>query len=220
MADGTLLGNINRKSVNEFRKDLLEMLRIGKGLDEQYGELNQNVDAYIKKFDSLIKKFNKKYKNISLKLVKKTDKIELKLFLNEKSVKDAFANSASKVIGVQAIGTTKFDTAGVADAEIFTNELEKAKDKLYISYYNPQTGTSKVYLQYYKKAKKIQLVYNLEDIENEPSAEFQIAAYYACKEYNKKIKLHEEAATLGFSLIPDHLVKRKNLEKHDPHLSE
>lgn len=220
MADGTLLGNINRKSISEFRKDLLEMLRIGKELDEQYGDLNQNIEAYIKKFDSLIKLFNKKYKNITLKLVKKTDKIELKIFLNEKTVKDAFANSASKVTGVQAIGASKFDTAGVADPEIFTNELEKAKDKLYISYYNPQTGTSKVYLQYDKKIKKIQLVYDIEDIENESSAEFQIAVYYACQEYNQKIKLHEEAATLGFSLIPDHLVKRKYLDKHDPHLSE
>ena len=155
MADGTLLGNINRKSISEFRKDLLEMLRIGKELDEQYGDLNQNIEAYIKKFDSLIKLFNKKYKNITLKLVKKTDKIELKIFLNEKTVKDTFANSASKVTGVQAIGASKFDTAGVADPEIFTNELEKAKDKLYISYYNPQTGTSKVYLQYDKKIKKI-----------------------------------------------------------------
>jgi len=154
MVDGTLLGNIDRKSISEFRKDLLEMLRIGKELDEQYGESNQDIEVYIKKFDSLIKKFNKKYKNITLKFVKKIDKIELKIFLNEKTVKDAFANSASKVIGVQAIGTSKFDTAGVADAKIFTNELEKAKDKLYISYYNPQTGTSKVYLQYDRKAKK------------------------------------------------------------------
>jgi len=164
MVDGTLLGNIDRKSINEFRKDLLEMLRIGKELDEQYGESNQDIGAYIKKFDSLVKKFNKKYKNITLKLVKKTEKIELKLFLNEKTVKDAFANSASKVIGVQAIGTSKFDTAGVADAERFTNELERAKDKLYISYYNPQTGTSKVYLQYDKKVKKVQLVYDMEDL--------------------------------------------------------
>ena len=71
MVDGTLLGNIDRKSISEFRKDLLDMLRIGIELDEQYGELNQDIEIYIKKFGFLVKKFNKKYKNITLKLVKK-----------------------------------------------------------------------------------------------------------------------------------------------------
>jgi len=220
MTNGELLGSIDRKAVNEFKKDLMEMLRIGNEIDRYYDEAQQDVDVYIKKFQSLIKNFNKKYKNLKLKLGKKVDRIELKMLLNEKNVKDAFANSASKIVGVHAIGKSKFDTVGVADAESFANELEKAKDKLYISYYNPQSGTSKVFLLYDKKSKKVQLVYNLEDIENEPNAEFQIAAYYACQEYNKKIKIHDEAATLGFSEIPDYRAKRKYLDKHDPHISE
>ena len=221
MTDASLLGSINKKEVSEFKKDLLEMLRIGIGLDKSFDDSRMNEGTSINKFDSLIKEFNKKYKNLKLKLLRKIDKIELKILLNEKNVKDAFGNSASKIIGVQSIGSSKFGTVMVSDVDKYTNELEKAKDKLFITYYNPNTGSSNVFLQYDNKEKKVQLVYDSEDMENETSSEFQIAAYYALSQgHNKKIKLHDEAITLGFSEFPDHLVKRKYLEKHDPHLSE
>ena len=89
-----------------------------------------------------------------------------------------------------------------------------------MTFYNPQTGKSNVFLQYDKKRKKVELVYELDDIGNEPSAEFQIAAFYALQEYNKKIKLIEEADTLGFTLWPDHDVKVEYYRKFDPHFTE
>ena len=221
MADARLLGSIDKKAINEFRNDLLGMLRVGKEMDRYYTESNPDIDVYIKKFNSLINSFNKKYKNLKLKLVKKSDSLELKMFLNESNVKDTFANSASKIIGLQSIGSTTFGTAGISNPDEFNNELEKVKGRLYITYFDPQAGKSDVFLQYDKKAKKVQLVYDMDEIQNEPSAEFQIAAYYALSQgYNKKIKLHDEAATLGFYLWPDHLVKRKYFDKHDLHLSE
>ena len=221
MANAGLLGSVDRKTINEFGKDLLQMLRVGKDLDVQFGQSNLDVKDYLKKFDSLIKSFNKKYKNIALKLVKKTSSIELKLLLNEKSVRDVFENSASKIMGLQSIGANAFGTAMVSDMGSFTKERDKAKNKLHITYHSPQTGTSKVFLQHDKKSRKIELVYELEEIENGPSAEFQIAAYYALnEEYNKNIKLEEEAATLGFTTWPDHNVKSDYFHKYDPHLSE
>ncbi|MAE43313.1 hypothetical protein CMO93_06060 [Candidatus Woesearchaeota archaeon] len=221
MANSALLRSMDKRAINEFRKDLLGMLRVGKELDRHYGESNLDVMDDIKKFDSLIKSFNKKYKNLMLRLVKKTDSIELKLLLNEKSARDAFENSASKIIGLQSVGASGFGTAIVSDSEGFSAELGKIKDKLCVTYYNPQTGTSKVFLQYDKKSKKIELVYELEEIEIEPSAEFQIAAYYALnEEYNKKIKLANEAATLGFPFIPDHNVRSDYFHKFDPDISE
>jgi len=221
MANSTLLESIGKKSVNEIRKDLLEMLRIGTEMDRYYAESNSDVDIYMKKFNKLVKSFNKKYKGLMLKLITKPNSVELKIFLNEKKVKDVFANSASKIMGVQSIGASNFGVAIVSEPEKFNSELEKAKNKLYITYYNPETGTSNVFLQSDKKIKRVQLVYELEDMENEPSAEFQIAAYYALSQgYTKKINLHDEAITFGFSLFPDYLVKRKYLDKYDPHLSE
>ena len=122
---------------------------------------------------------------------------------------------------MQSIGISNFGAATVSDAEAFANELEKSKSKLYITYYSPQTGTSNVFLQYNRKGKKVELVYDIEEIENEPSAEFQLAAYYALNQpYNKKINLHDEGATLGFSSVSSHVEKAEYFRKFDPHISE
>lgn len=220
MANNGLLAGIEKKAISEFRKDLLEMLRIAAGMDRYYAESNQDFDSYLKKFDSLIEIFSKKYKGLKLKLVKKAETLELGILIDEKSVNDAFANSCSKIIGVQSIGANGFGKVMVSDPEAFAAELDKAKDKLYITYYNPQAGTSNVFMQNDKKSKKVRLIYDA-DIENEPSAEFQIAAYYALsREYSKNIKIDEEAATLGFSSWPDHNVKADYYRKFDTYLTE
>ena len=219
--NNSLLASIDKKAINEFRKDLLQMLRLGKGIDKQYSESHSDLDIYFKKFNSLIDTFNKKYRNIKLKMAKKTDEIELKILLNEKSARDCFENAASKIIGVQSIGTSKFGAAVVSDPEAFSKQIEKIKNKLYITYYNPQTGTTNVFLQYDKKEKKVELVHEIEEIENEPNPEFQLAAYYALnQDYNKKINLHDEGATLGFSEIPTHEKKAEYFRKFDPHTGE
>ena len=220
MANNGLLAGIEKKAINEFRKDLLEILRIAAGMDKYYAESNQDFDSYLKKFNSLIGSFSKKYKGLKLRLEKKAEALELSILIDEKSVKDAFANSGSKIIGVQSVGAGGFGTAAVSDPEGFSAELERAKDKLYISYYNPQAGASNVFMQHDKQAKKVRLIYDA-DIENEPSAEFQIAAYYALSQgYNKKIKIDEEAATLGFSSWPDHNAKADYYRKFDTYLTE
>ncbi len=219
--NNTLLGSIDKKAINTFRKDLLQMLRIGQGIDMYYKESNSDLDTYMKKFNSLVESFNKKYKNIQMKVVKKTNEINLKILLNEKSVRECFENAASKIMGVQSIGTSNFGAAIVSNAEAFSSELEKAKSKLYITYYSPQTGSSNVFLQFDKKEKKVELVYELKEIENEPNPEFQLTAYYALNQpYNKKIDLHDEGATLGFSEIPSHVEKADYFRKFDPPFSE
>ena len=220
MANNGLLAGLDKKSINEFRQDLLGMLRVGKEMERYYTESNQDFDSYLKKFNSLIDSFNKKYKGLKLKLAKKTEALELNILIDEKSVKDAFANSGSKIMGLQSIGANGFGTATVSDPGGFSAELERAKARLYITYYNTQSGASNVFIQYDQKAKKVQLIYDA-DIENEPSAEFQIAAYYALSHgHNEKIKMSEEAATLGFSSWPDHNAKADYHRKFDTYLTE
>lgn len=219
--DNTLLSSISKKAINQFRKDLLQMLRIGHGFDKYYGESNQDFGMYIKKFKSLIESFNKKYKNLKLKFEKTTIEINLKILLNEKDIRTCFDNAASKVMGLQSIGTSKFDTALVSNPEEFSAQLKKIKNKLYLTYYNPQTGITNVFLQYIKKDKKIELVYEMKEIENEPSPEFQLSAFYALnKPFDKKIDIYEEGSTLGFSSILSHVEKADYYKKFDPHLTE
>ena len=217
----TLLGSFDKKAINTFRKDLLQMLRIGKEIDRYYAEAQLDLDIYLKKFDSLINSFNKKYKNLKLKIVKKTNEIDLKILLNEKNVRVCFENAASKIIGVQSIGISKFGTTTVSDPEAFSKEVGKIKNKLYIIYYSPQTGTTNVFLQYDKKEKKVQLAYDIKEIENEPNPEFQLAAYYALSQpFNKKINIHDEGAVLGFTSILSHAEKAEWFRKFDRHMSE
>jgi len=219
--NNTLLGSISKKAINEFRKDLLQMLRIGKEIDRYYAESQSDIDAYFKKFNSLINSFNKKYKNLKLKMIKKTNVINLKILLNEKSARDCFEAAATKIIGLQSIGKSKFGAAAASNADAFSKELESIKNKLYITYYNPQTGTSNVFLQYDKKEKKIELIYEIKEIENDPSPEFQLAAFYALSQpFNKKINIHDEGATLGFTSFLSHVEKAEYLRKFDPHISE
>ena len=220
MSEMGLLANISSKAVNEFKKDLFGFLRVSKEIDKSFSKSHSDVDIYIKKFESLIQSFNRKYRNLQLKLIKKTDSIELKMLINEKSAKDAFANSASKILGLQSIGISNYTDAPMSSTAQFTDEIGKIKDKIHIYYLIQNSGPSKLFLCYDGKAKKTELVYD-DEIESEQSAEFQTAAFYALNDgYNNKIKIDHEASTLGFSLWPDHLTKEKYFAKFDPHFSE
>ena len=219
--DSPLLASIDKGAINTFRKDLLQMLSAAKGMDKYYFEAKQDFHNYLGKFESLVEGFNRKYKGIKLRILKKTEEMGLKIFLNEKNVKDCFANSASKIIGLQAIGASSFGAATISDTAGFSGEAERAKSKLYITYYNPQTGTTNVFLKYDGKEKKVELVYSLEEIQNEPSPEFQLAAYYALSQgYDKKIDLYDEAGTLGFSYTPYPAEKAKFHRKFNPRAGE
>ncbi|MEK6869033.1 MAG: hypothetical protein AABX74_02300 [Nanoarchaeota archaeon] len=219
--DSPLLASIEKEAIKTFRKDLLQMLNAAKGMDKYYFEAKQDFHNYLDKFESLVEGFNKKYKGITLKIAKNTEEIELKIFLNEKGVKDCFVNSASKIVGLQAVGASGFGTATVSDAAAFSGEVERAKSKLYLTYYSPHTGTANVFLQYDGKEKKVGLVYALEEIQNEPSPEFQLAAYYALSfGHNEKINLYDEAGTLGFSYIPSPAEKSSFRRKFNPRAGE
>ena len=219
--DSPLLASIDKGAIKTFGKDLLQMLSAAKGMDKYYFEAKPDFHNYLEKFESLVEGFNRKYKGIKLRIAKKTEEIELKIFLNEKNVKDCFANSASKIVGLQAIGASNFGTATVSDTASFTDEVERAKTKLYITYYNPNTGTTNVFLKYDKKEKKVELIYDMEEIRNEPSPEFQLAAYYALSRgYSKKIDLHDEAGTLGFSYTPYPAEKAIFHRKFNPRAGE
>ena len=76
-------------------------------------------------------------------------------------------------------------------------------------------------MKYDKKEKKVQLVYDMKEIENEPSPEFKLVAYYALNDgYDKKINLHDEGATLGFSSLLSHVEKADYYRKFDPQIAE
>ncbi len=219
--ESPLLSSFEKKALKEFNRDLAQMLGVAKNIDRYYARSDSNLDFYLDEYSSLVEAFNKKYKGIKLKIFKKTDELNLRLFLNEKSIHGCFANSASKIVGLQSIGRSKFGSVGVSDTASFANEIEKAEDKLYITYYSSETGNTHVFLYYDKKEKKIGIAYDPEEIANEPSPEFQLAAFYALSQgYDKKIDMRGASSRFGFSYIPHHTEKAEYFRKFDPHISE
>ncbi len=152
--ESLVLNIFEKKDISAFRKDLLQMLRIANNIDKYWAQSNSDLDAYLDKFSSLVEAFTKKYKGMKLKMRVKTSEVGMRMYLNEKSVANCFANCASKVIGLQAIGASKFGAATMSDTVSFSNQMEKAKEKMYITYYNPETGQSNVFIHYDAKEKK------------------------------------------------------------------
>jgi hypothetical protein len=219
--ESQLLITFSRKQISSFRDDLVQMVRIGKHMDRLYPLGHSDIDQYLNKFSKLVEIFNKKYKGIKFKIAKKSDELQLKLFLNEKSIKDCFSKSASKIVGLQSAGKSKFGAAVVSDSATFSKQLQEAKNKLYLTYYDPELGVSSLLLKYDKSEKKVQVIYNIEEIEYEPSPEFQVAAFYALSQKpNDKLNIYSEGSTLGFDFVPTHAEKAEWYRDFDLHINE
>lgn len=211
-----IISILDSKDRNEFEKDFTELIRVHFGINKEYSELGKDVDKYINEFKQITNLFNKKYKNLVIRLKQTTEELQLKIFIREKSVKDVFINVASKLNGLRAIGASDFGKAKVEEADLFSKELDKVKNKLFISYFEQESAT--VFLEYYKKG-IIELHYS-KDIENERSPEFKLCAYYAVKDGIKKINIHEKLSALGFTEMPILEKVRNFLKKFNPRIEE
>ena len=216
-----VLSDYSREDINHFNRDIAQVARIAKEIDRYYGKWHSDINKYIPKYKKFIESFNKKYKGITLKVGIGLEKIETRFLLNEKSIKDVFSNVASRIIGLKAVGVSKFDVVDVTDSEGFMKEVEKGKDKLHITYYDPELGTRHVFLSCDDKKKMVELHYDNKQIVLDNSPEFKIACFYALREgYNKKIKIHEEGSTFGFDDLLNEREKAEWLEKLRPRFFE
>lgn len=214
---GDLLDIFDKKDIKDFQKDIEQIIRISTGVNKEFGKVNKNLDKYIKNYKTLIKLFNRKYNNLLLKIKTTLDEIKLFIFLrNEKNVRDVFINVASKIAGLKSIGTSGIEIG----AEKFSDELENIKDKIYISYYSQDIGSTIIFMEYNKKQKNVELHYNLKDIIDEKNPEFKLIAYYALKDGFKKINIFSEAIKFGFLDLLTETEKKEWLEKFNPRFWE
>lgn len=221
MANNDILSGISQKDIKIFSKDFSQLLRVASEIDRYYGEWKQDIVKYLPKFDEFIKLFNKKYKNIKVKFLKKIDNINVRVLLNEETVKDLFNNCAVRIVGLKAIGTKTFGSADVSETERFANEINKIKNKLYLIYYLTEMGVYTVFLSKSKNEKMIELHWEIKENVNEVSPDFRICAYYALKDgYDEKIKLFDEGGTFGFTNLLTRKEKHEWLHKFNPHVLE
>ena len=194
-----ILSEFNSSDISHFRKDIMQMVKVGIEIDRYYGEGHHDLDTFIPKYEKLIQLFNKKYKGIAIKTKKTADYFKTMLFAKSKDIKEFFAESASKIQGLSSIGKTGFNQADSGNTESFVALIESLTDSLFVSYADPDKGTSTLAVIYDKKEKMVEVNYNTDDIMNENSASFKVLAYYALKAgIDRKIEIISEASTFGF----------------------
>ena len=221
MANNDLLSEFSAADINIFKKDFAQMIKVGAEIDRYYGEAQHDLDTLIPKFEKLIEKFNKKYKGLKIKTRKLIDAYKVKILVKERDVKEFFAKSASRISGLKSVGRTNFNQVEVSDAEKFARFLDSILDKIFISYSDPETGTSTIAAEFDRKEKMIELIYNPVEMMNEASAGFRICAFYALNNgFDRKIEIYGDASTFGFSNLLDEIEKREWYDKFNPRFLE
>jgi len=221
MPNNDILSEYGPSDVREFKKDFIQMIRVGAEIDRYYGEAQHDLDTLIPKFEKLTEQFNKKYKGLRIKTKKNIDSYKVMIFLKARDVKEFFAESASRIPGLKAVGRTNFSQVDISDAEKFARFLDSPLDKVYISYLDPESGTSTVAAEFDHKERMIEIIYDPVEISNENSAGFKLCAFYALKNgYDRKIEIYGDAATFGFYNLLDEIEKRQWYDKFNPRFLE
>ena len=217
-----LLDALEKASLRQFEKDFIELARVAFGMDESYGKADESMDFYIPKYKQLLNLFNRKYPGIKLEAKAGKGVVELHIFLKHKGdVKNLLTDVAVKIAGLRSIGGTGFGAVNVEQADKFSAELNKIKNKLYLSYYGHDSGTTTIFIEFNKRKKMFELHYSFDGLKNNNSPEFKLCAYYALSQgVNKKIDVLSEAAQFGFTSELQEKEKYEWLEKFDPYFGE
>ena len=221
MPNNDILAEFSSTDIAVFKKDFTQMIKVGAEIDRYYGEAQHDLDTLIPKYEKLVEKFNKKYKGLKIKIKKLVDTYKIKILVKERDIKEFFAKSASRIPGLKSVGRTNFNQVDVGDAEKFARFLDYLLDKIYISYIDPESGTSTIAAISDRKEKMIELIYNPIEIINENSAGFKICAFYALTNgFDRKIEVYGDALTFGFSNLLDEIEKREWYDKFNPRFLE
>lgn len=221
MANNDILSEFSSGDVKHFRKDFVQMVKVGAEIDRYYAEAQHDLDAFIPKFEALAEKFNKKYKGLKIKTRKTIEYYNVRLFIKEKSIKDFFAKTASRIPGLKSVGRTGFNQVDTGNAESFARFLDSLMNKVYISYSDPESGTSTIAAAYDRREKMVEVMYTPSEIINENSAGFRICAFYALTSgFDRKIEVYGDSSTFGFYNILDEMEKREWYDKLNPRLLE
>lgn len=221
MANNDLLSGFNSVDIEHFKKDFVQMIKVGAEIDRCYGEAKHDLDTLIPKFEKLTEKFNQKYKGIKIKNKKTIENFKVRLFIKAKDAREFFADSASRIAGLKSVGKTNFNQVDVGEAEKFAKFLDSMQDKIYISYLDPESGTSTIAAVLDRNEKMIELIYNPIELMNENSAGFKLCAFYALKQgYDKNIEVYDEATTFGFANLLDEIERREWHDRFNPRFLE
>lgn len=221
MPNNNLLSEFNPSDINHFKKDFTQIIKVGAEIDRYWEEHQHDLDTFIPKFEKLVDKFNKKYKGLKIKVKRSIESYKIRLFVRSREIKEFFGESAAKIPGLKAVGRTNFGQIEVSDTDKFARFLDSVLDKVYLSYMDPESGTSTFIAVLDRKEKMIEIISNPAELINDNSAAFRICAYYAMRSgFDKKIEIYGDASTFGFSNLLDEIEKREWFDKFNPRYLE
>jgi len=207
-----ILSEIKKSELNKFKKDFLMLLKVAVGIDKEYARgTTPNKD--IKKYKEIVQLFNEKY-SLKLKIDKTPEYIRLVVVFPEKSIKDFVTNVASRIPGLVSLGINNFNEIEFAQAEKL---LDKAKEKICLTYYSPETGTTNIYFEFNDG---VEILYD-KSITQEINPQFLLCAYYALKQGIKKDNdVYNVAGSFGFMNIINFKEEKEWLDKFNPYFGE
>jgi hypothetical protein len=221
MPNGDLLSEFSQPDISRFKKDFMQMMKVGAEIDRYWGEGQKDLDSILKKYEKLIEKFNKKYAGLKIKIHKTVTECNTCVFVKSRNVKEFFGESASRIPGIKAIGRTGFNQAEAGNMEKFAAFLDSVSDKLFITYASAENGSGSVSAILDRKEKMIEIGIELQDAVNENSAAFKICAFYALKsKISRKIDIYGDSATFGFFNLLNEIEKREGYDKFNPRFLE
>lgn len=221
MASNGILSEFNSVDINTFKKDFIQMIKVGAEIDRYYGEAQHDLDNFILKFEKLAEQFNKKYKGVKIKTRKAIDAFKVRILIKTKGIKDFFAESALRIPGLKSVGRANFNQVDASDAEKFARFLDSLLDKICISYVDQENGTSTIAAALDSKEKMVEIIYNPVEMMNDNSAGFVVCAFYALKKgFDKKIEIYGDASTFGFYNLLDEIEKREWYDRFNPRFLE
>lgn len=216
-----ILSEFEQKQLSQFKSDFLQLARVSYELDRCYGKSQYEISGDINEFEAIIRKFNRKYADLKLKIAKAAESLHLKVYAHEKSASEFFANSASRISGLKAIGITGFNQAETANTERFSAMIGKIRDALFVTYSDLNSGTSTLAAVYDKKEKAVEILYQINELYNPNSADFKVCAYYALrKKVDNRVKIDVDLSVFGFWSIMKEDQKDEWLESFNPRFQE
>ena len=217
MANNDLLSEFSPGDVSHFKKDFTQMIKVGAEIERYYEEAQHDLDVFIPKFEKLAEKFNKKYRGLKIKAKKTIESYKVRILTKERYIKDFFAKTASRIPGLKSVGRTGFNQIDISDAEKFARFLDSVLNKVYISYSDPESGTSTIAAFADSKEKMIELIYSPAEVVNDSSAGFKICAFYALSNgFDRKIEVYGDSSTFGFQNLLNEVEKREWYDKFNP----
>ena len=67
MANNNLLSEFSPSDIAHFKKEFMQMVKVGAEIDRYWQEAQRDLNTFIPKFEKLVELFNKKYKGIKVK---------------------------------------------------------------------------------------------------------------------------------------------------------